>query len=66
MAALDDLKALVASSVAAVENLKADVADLISKLPAAGGLTSDEVETLRADLQALKEKAEDAADDHEV
>lgn len=64
LAALDDLKAKVAAVAGKLDEVKADVADLISKLPAAGGLTSNEVEALKADLDALVAKAEDVADDH--
>jgi hypothetical protein len=47
-----------------LSDLKTQIADLISKLPADGGLTAAEVADLKSDLEALQTKAGDAADDY--
>jgi hypothetical protein len=63
LSTLTDLKTQINDIKLVVDEIKADLADLISKLPSEGGLTAAEVEELKADLGLLKTKADDAADD---
>ena len=65
MAAIDDLKAMIAAVSSTLDEVKADVADLISKLPTAGSIDEAGVEELRAALVELQAKAGDVADDHD-
>lgn len=61
MTKADDIKAGQARLVKAVENLGADVRELIGKIPAEGGLTAAEAEEIRAEGERIAAAAEAAA-----
>lgn len=62
MSAADDLQALVASLKGSLDSIKTGVATIVAGLPAAGGLTADEVAALKASLtDAAGEASDDAA-----
>jgi hypothetical protein len=64
LSAKTELKAAIAEIVTLVDEVKADVADLLNRIPAEGGMSAAEVAEVKADLQALFVKAQDVADDH--
>lgn len=50
---LDELRAQAAAAKQSVTNIRGDIQRIKDSLPAEGGLTADEVATLKADLTDL-------------
>lgn len=62
MSDFEDLQALVSRMKGNLDNIKTGVATIVAALPATGGLTADQVATLKAQLMdAAAESDEDAA-----
>ena len=66
MAAIDEILAAVTAVSTTLDEVKADIATLISQLPGEGGLTAEQVAEVKTALEAVQAKATDAADDFPV
>lgn len=62
----DALKGQVDQVVSSLTNIKDDITRIKENLPTDGGLTADEVATLRADLTAAVDKAVALDQENEV